>query len=333
MIVNPQVSAFQHSAYRYPPGLGNPHLQSMLASSPLRRSLLGRSARALMAASVAQIIDCDDGRLMGLYAPAEGSSRGLVVFLHGWEGCAHSHYVVSAASRVREAGFDTFRLNFRDHGGTFGLNEELFHSCRIDEVVEAVRTVAMRDTSRPVWLAGYSLGGNFALRVASRAPGVGLALKRAIALCPVLDPHSTMHALETGPWFYRHYFLRRWRRSLRAKAAAFPHLYDFGNLRRLPTLTSTTDFFVRRYTVFDDLDSYLGGYAITGDVLADLRVPSTLIAAADDPVIPVRDLRYVASSGALEVIVTPQGGHCAYLSDYSLRSWLDDVVLQQIENS
>ncbi len=332
MIVNPQVSALQHSAYRYPPGLGNPHLQSMLASSPLRRGLLGRAARALVAQSVAQIIDCDDGRLMGLYAPAASRSNGLVVFLHGWEGCADSYYVLSAASRVREAGFDTFRLNFRDHGGTFALNEGLFHSCRIDEVVQAIRAVAMRDTSRPVWLAGYSLGGNFALRVAARAPGVGLALKRVIALCPVLDPHSTMHALETGPWFYRQYFLQRWRRSLRAKAAAFPHLYDFGNLRRLATLTSTTDFFVRRYTAFEDLDSYLGGYAITGDVLTDLSVPSTLIAAKDDPVIPVRDLRRLASSRALEVIVTPHGGHCAYLSNYGLRSWLDDVVLQQIES-
>ena len=96
-----------------------------------------------------------------------------------------------------------------------------------------------------------------------------------------------MRALEEGLWVYRHYFLRRWRRSLLAKAACFPELYDFGDLRRFPTLTATTEFFATRYASFPDLDAYLNGYAITGDALARLTVPAHLIAAADDPVIPI----------------------------------------------
>ena len=45
-----------------------------------------------------------------------------------------------------------------------------------------------------------------------------------------LMAQGTMRALEDGLWVYRSYFLRRWRRSLLAKAACFPELYDFGDV-------------------------------------------------------------------------------------------------------
>ena len=139
-----------------------------------------------------------------------------------------------------------------------------------------------------------------------------------------------MRALEEGLWVYREYFLRRWRRSLLAKAACFPELYDFGDLRRFPTLTATTEFFAVSYAGFPDVDSYLSGYAITGDALARLAVPARIIVAADDPVIPVEDLRDVAVTPALAIDVVARGGHCAFLEDYRLRSWLDRAVLKEI---
>ena len=123
----------------------------------------------------------------------------------------------------------------------------------------------------------------------------------------------------------------RWRRSLLAKAACFPELYDFGDLRRFPTLTATTEFFATRYACFPDLDSYLNGYAITGNALASLAVPAKIIAAADDPVIPIGDLADLASSPALRIEVFARGGHCAFLEDYGLRSWVDRAVLAELE--
>ena len=70
-----------------------------------------------------------------------------------------------------------FRLNFRDHGETHHLNRAMFHSCRIDEVVGARETESrQRFTARPFVIGGFSLGGNFALRVALRAPAAGIPL-------------------------------------------------------------------------------------------------------------------------------------------------------------
>ena len=293
-----------------------------------------RRAAGLLASARAELLDCgDDVRLLGYHSAATASSRGLAVLLHGWEGSADSSYMLSAGARLFDAGFDVFRLNFRDHGNTQSLNEELFHSCRITEVVGAVRAIRACHAVERLFLVGQSLGGNFAIRVAARAPDAGLKIERVVAVCPVLQPQSTMRALEQGFWVYRRYFLERWRRSLRAKAAAFPERYDFGDLERFRTLTETTDFFVRRYTEYPDLESYLDGYAITGRALDRLEIPTSLIATHDDPVIPSRDLSRVAPSPALRVSVMPFGGHCGFVDSYGLNSWIDDRILAELELS
>lgn len=318
-------------SFRAPLGLAHKHAQSLLAGFPLRRRWLRHRAHPLLAASRAEVLDCGDGvRLLGYFSPRVDESRGLAIMLHGWEGSAEANYVLSVGGTLYDAGFDVFRLNFRDHGDTHALNQDLFHSCRIDEVVSAAKRITQLHPAARTFIVGHSLGGNFALRIAARASVAGLALTGTVAICPVLRPHSTMRALEDGLWVYRQYFLHRWRRSLMAKAASFPDLYDFGNLRRFPTLTATTEFFVTRYGGFQDLDSYLHGYDITGPALEQLTVPTRLIAAVDDPVIPIADLDDLAVSPALQISVMPRGGHCAFLESYSLRSWLDHVVLNEL---
>ena len=309
-------------SFRPPLGLRNPHVQSLVGASPLRGRIIRRAAKDFVKASAAVVLECREARLLCHVSAAPAAPRGLVVILHGWEGCADSSYVLSAGRRLIDHGFVVARLNFRDHGGTQALNEGLFHSCRIDEVVDAVGLLHHAHSRLPLHLLGFSLGGNFALRVASRAREASIDLTGVVAVCPVLSPVSTMRALEEGLWVYRDYFLRRWRRSLLAKAQAFPALYDFGDLRRFRTLTETTDHFVRECTDFGTLDRYLNGYAITGNALADLDVRSVLIATSDDPIIPIADLDAVATSPALQRFVLPHGGHCGLLQDYWLRSWL-----------
>jgi len=218
----------------------------------------------------------------------------------------------------------TVRINFRDHGGTQALNQGLFHSCRIDEIVSAVEVVRGMYPELPMYLAGFSLGGNFALRVAAR--GARVNLQRVLAVCPVLSPASTMEALENGFWAYRYYFLNRWRRSLAAKSAAFPEIYQFGDLRRLKTLTATTRFFVENYTSFRTLEDYLSGYSIVDGKLDDVRTDSVMVLTADDPVIPIADASRLGANPALHVQVLPYGGHCGLLRDYLLRSWLNESL-------
>ncbi len=141
-----------------------------------------------------------------------------------------------------------------------------------------------------------------------------------------------MHALDTGFPIYRWYFMRKWRRSLEMKKAAFPGRYDFTRLERFRTLEQMTDYFVRHYTDIPDLDTYLRGYALTGGMLSELRVPGVMLLAEDDPVIPVSGLARVRRPDCLQVCTTSRGGHCGFISDYRLNTWSDRFVLRALSD-
>lgn len=319
-----------------PRWLTNAHLQSILPSLKLRRPLLARRARDLLAASTTQILDCGDGvRLLGHHstqtALGRAPARDLVILLHGWEGSADSLYVLSLGAYLYRLGCDVFRLNFRDHGPSHHLNREIFHSCRLDEVIGAVRRIRQLAPQRRLTIAGFSLGGNFALRVAARAATSGLELERAVAVCPVLRPHSTMNVLEKGSFIYRQYFISKWKRSLRIKQELFPDLYDFREVLRQNNLRTMTELLVERYSEFPNLEAYLDGYAIVGEVLARLEVPSYALLALDDPIIPAHDVADLARNPHLEVMTIPYGGHCGFMDGFNRESWADRKVASLLE--
>ena len=321
--------------FRPPAWLGNRHLQSVLPSLPMRRRPVELRAQPVIAASRQLVLDCGDGaRLMGWHSePAPGTGikpDRLAVLLHGWEGSAESLYVLSVAQLLHERGFAVMRLNLRDHGGSHALNEGLFHSCRIAEVVGAVGRLQSLFPAARLLLAGFSLGGNFVLRVGARAGAAGLRITRIVAVCPVLDPATTLAALESGPAMYRNYFLFKWRRSLRAKQAAWPASYEFGELLGDRSLTAMTERMVLKYTDFPDLASYLRGYAIIGDALAGLQAPARIITSQDDPMILAHDLERIAKPAALELTLTTRGGHCGYMDALRGPSWIDRAIVQDL---
>lgn len=308
--------------------LRGPRVQTLLASVGPRRRDVARRAAPVLAVSKDWLIDAGGGvRLLAHVSRHGDRTRDLVILLHGWEGSGQSQYLLSAAAGLFASGFDLVRLNLRDHGPTHQLNRGLFHSCLIDEVVAAVGAVAHDVPHRHLGFMGFSLGGNFGLRVALRAPTAGFRLDRVLAVCPVLDPLNTMRRLENDTWLYRRYFEFKWARSLRKKALAWPDLYDFKDLLRRPSLTSLTRVLVERYTQFPSITDYLNGYAVLGDTLATLRVPTLLLATRDDPIIPVDDLRRIAKPDALTVEALALGGHCGFLETLFGPSWADRRAL------
>jgi len=322
--------------FRPPPWLGNPHVQSIVPSLPLRRRSVERRCRALLGVSTPEVIDCGEGvRLLAYRATPRGPGRSpatrLAVLLHGWEGSADSLYVLSLGQLLLDHGYEVVRLNLRDHGDSHHLNAEIFHSCRIGEVVGAVQRLQALSPAAGLNLVGFSLGGNFFLRVAARAAAAGLRLEHTVAICPVLDPQHTLQNLERGWALYRRYFILKWRRSLRRKQAAWPGLYDLRAALELDTLTDMTDHLVRVYGGFPSLAEYLRGYAIVGDVLATIASPTRVIAAADDPIIPAADLARLARPASLRITCTRQGGHCGFYEGGSGSTWLEREVLATLE--
>ena len=319
------------ATFQPPRWLRGRHFQTVLPSLLWRASRVRRRALPLLAASEELLLDCGDGvRLQAFHSsPAKrGKAPGkrLAVLLHGWEGSAESTYVMSLGQTLFAEGFEVVRLNLRDHGTTHHLNRDLFHSCRLPEVVGAIQALARRFPGLPMVLAGFSLGGNFMLRVAAHAEAKHLPIQRAIAICPVLDPAVTMRTLEQGFPLYHSYFVRKWTRSLAKKQLAWPEHYDFDELLRVRSLREMTRLLVASHTEFPSIDDYLAGYAITGDRLTTLAAPANVFIALDDPIIEAQDLPRLARAPGLEIVTTAHGGHCGFIETLGDGSWMDRAV-------
>ncbi|KFN42677.1 YheT family hydrolase [Arenimonas metalli] len=320
------------SAYRPPRWLRNPHVQSVLSSMPLRRAAGLRELRRLGAETTEHIITVEDGvRLQGFHTRLPGrEAQGLVLLLHGWEGSSESSYMRHTAAQLLARGFEVFRLNFRDHGDTHHLNEGLFHSCRLGEVVQAAAEVSRRFPARPMLAAGYSLGGNFALRLALAAPGAGIPLVHAAAVCPAIDPSAVMRTLESGQPFYHWYFMKKWRRSLTIKRALFPQQHDFDDSILAKDMRSLTHWLVERHTTMAGVEEYFDGYAVAGERLAGLQVPVSVLAAADDPVIPVDGFPRLSLPAHSTLEIADFGGHCGFLEGAHLRGYAERWVADRL---
>jgi predicted alpha/beta-fold hydrolase len=323
-----------------PRWLRHHHVQSIYPSLPLRRRAVERQAAGLRQCSREVVVECGDGvRLLALESRQAQAGRApadrVAILLHGWEGSANSLYLLSLGQRLFDAGYDVVRLNLRDHGDSHALNPELFHSCRIAEVVGAVSALQQQHAGQRLSLAGFSLGGNFSLRVGARAAAAGIDIASIVAVCPVIDPEHTLARLESGWALYREYFVWKWKRSLRRKRAAWPEVYhSLDDILRLDNLTDMTDRLACAYGGFPSLPEYLRGYALVGDALEPLAAlrgtRARIIAAADDPIIPAIDLERVARSPALEITCTRYGGHCGFYEGGG-SAWIEREILAWLE--
>lgn len=295
----------------------NPHVQSLLSSSGLRRHRGLQRLRQLGAVTTSHLFDGGGGvRLQGFHTGVPGMRpRGLAILLHGWEGSSESSYMRTSAASLLEQGFEVVRLNFRDHGDTHALNEGLFHSLLIDEVVQAAADAARRFPHATLVAGGYSLGGNFALRLALRAPAAGLALARVAAVCPVLDPTAALVGMETSLPVYHWYFQRKWRQSLERKRALFPQRYTFDDKVLSLGVRELTRWMVEHLTDIGSLENYLDGYDVSGERLAGLAVPADILMAQDDPVIPFEGFRHWQLPAGAHLEVARWGGHCGFIEN------------------
>ena len=300
--------------------------QTLLASNKL--STWGKNAMLDCAKEVI-LNPMDDVRLQGFYSlQPNGGAKGVFMLLHGWEGSVNSAYVLRTGRFLYQNGFSVFRLNYRDHGETHHLNPGLFYASLLDEVFGAVRSVSQYESGLPFYVVGFSMGGNFALRIARKHTGSPIEnLKHVVSISPVLDPEKSTNAIDKNLPL-RKYFRRKWSRSLRKKQAIFPNLYDFNEILKLETIAEMTEVLIRRYSEYESSSDYFRHYAVTGDALANLSVPTTIITAQDDPIIPVADFYDLKLSLSTNLVVHPYGGHNGFLETLSGRAWYERKIVE-----
>ncbi len=313
------------------PWARSPHLQTIFGS--LRLRVLG--ANEMVDASQETIIDAGNGaRLLGSHSrqPEGKPPRGLLILLHGWEGSSDSTYILSTGRYFYRQGYDIFRLNLRDHGKSHHLNRALFHGALTEETALAIGNIARLFPGDSCYLVGFSLGGNFALRVALRQSASPIPnLREVFCISPALDPYKSTLAIDSGFPAYRRYFLGKWKRSLRKKQRLYPDLYHFDDILHHNTCMGLTEAIMPYYTQFASYHDYFRHYTLTGDALRSLPLPATIFTADDDPVVAGDDFRLLPRGPYLRLSLQQHGGHCGFLDPFPWGCWYERRIARLIE--
>src|SRR5580765_4956604 len=114
--------------------------------------------------------------------------RPTLITLHGLNGSSDAHYMRGLAAKTFARGFNVVRLNQRNCGGTEHLSSGLFHSGLTADAAHVIYELTRIDGIRSVAVAGYSLGGNLALKLAAEygrhAPP---EFKAVAAVSPIIE--------------------------------------------------------------------------------------------------------------------------------------------------
>ena len=276
----------------------------------------------------------DDTQVLAhCYWQRDRAQHPLLIALHGLEGSSAAHYMQGLAQKGHAAGFSVLLLNQRNCGGTEHLGPGLYHSGLTHDADFVLRELARADGVDRIVVAGYSLGGNLALKLAGdygdRAP---TQLRAVCAISPVIELSRCVHALERRQnLIYQWNFVRGLRARMRRKDRCHPGRFDLASLPRVRTVREFDDRYTAPHFGYHGAEDYYHR-ASAMRVIDRIRVPALIISAKDDPFVPGEPFRdpAVAANSHIELMLTDYGGHCGFLADASSENdgyWAENQII------
>jgi predicted alpha/beta-fold hydrolase len=256
------------------------------------------------------------------------------LMIHGLAGCHISPYMVRLASRLNALGVRTFRMDLRGCGAGLSLARLPYHSGRSEDAAAALEEIAKLCPQSPTALIGFSLGGNISLKLlgesAAAPPG---NLVCGVAVCPPVDlavcVASLRRPLNRG---YDRYFARMLVKALNERRRAMPDAAMVSFARKPRGIYDFDDAFTAPVCGFGTADNYYR-QASSAPLLSRLALPTFILAAADDPMVPAEPLRQARLSSSIHVHLARNGGHLGFLSRRGPdpdRRWMDWRIVEWV---
>jgi uncharacterized protein len=262
------------------------------------------------------------------YQAPEGPPVAHLILVHGLEGSSEAGYARSLTQAALEAGCAAHRFNLRSCGGTEHLSgRTLYHSGQTSDLLAVIRQLS---GGVPVFLAGFSLGGNVVLKLAGElGESASGMIAGVMAISTPIDLAACVRQLDKpSNRIYARRFVSRLKERVRAKERLTPGLFDLSGLDRVQNIYEFDDRFTAQAFGFGSADNYYATQS-ANQFLDRIRVPTLVVQAKDDPLIPfaVYDHPAFSTNPHLRLLVTEHGGHLGFISRAKPRFWLDQVLV------
>jgi len=258
-----------------------------------------------------------------------GTAKGEIVMVHGLEGAGDASYIRGLSTAALRAGYAAHRFHMRTCGGTEHLCNTLYHAGLTSDLLAVLREFG-REGRAPAVLVGFSLGGNVVLKLAGELGDAAPPLIRAV--CAVSAPIDlaacARRIAEPDNRLYERRFVRRMRARLIATGRYQPA--DFAGLH---SVIQIDDRITAPSFGFGNADRYYATQSATR-YLAAIRVPTLLIQAKDDTLVPfqVFEPEAVRANRCIRLLTTDHGGHLGFIGETPHRFWANEAIMDWIAN-
>jgi uncharacterized protein len=244
-------------------------------------------------------------------------AKSILVIIHGLGGDSESHYALMAAALAERLGLACLRMCMRGAGGDGG---DLYHAGLFTDVHAAIQSPALDGYER-VFVLGYSLGGHLALRY-SASTLLDPRVRAVAAICAPIDLDRAVTAIDRPErWVYRHHILTSLKNMYRAVAARRPMPLPLSAARRIRLMREWDTRIMTRRFGYPSAEAYYASES-AAPRLRDVSIPTLLVEAEADPMVPADTVRPVLEahppSPLVDVRWVRVGGHVGFPGETSL---------------
>lgn len=311
--------------------LKSAHLQTVLGATFKGNSHADNAIR--------RIIDLHDGdRLVVHDDQPEVWALGdrIAILIHGLCGSHRSPSVSRVATKLNRQGVRTIRVDMRGAGASAGVSRSHLHGGNYWDANAVIDAIHQMSPTSKMSLVGFSLGGNLVLKTLG-IWGVNphAQIDSAFVISPPIDLiHCSWHLRQHGNRLYESYFVKQLQNQLRDRRKRVNNLVE-SNMTCFPSrLVHWDDQFTAPCWGYRSAIEYYRD-ASSAPNLTDVHVPTVLMTAMDDPVVPFEMYDDHQMSNAIKLMATQHGGHLGFFGrggEDPDRHWLDWRICQWIQS-
>ncbi len=286
-------------------------------------------------------IELPDGDRIVLHddCPASWPEDGrIVILVHGLAGCHASPYLVRVTDRLIRQGIRSMRMDMRGCGAGAHLATGVFHADRASDLLVVCQALAERFPRAPMTLCGFSLGANLILKMLGKfARETPARVDSAIAVQPPIDLSHCCRRLHDGwGWIYDLYFTRQLWRDFCQRRTRLRYADRVRAERNPGTLLKFDEQITAPLAGFSNASEYYTT-ASAQDVLPEIRVPTIVVAADDDPIVRPEIYDVAKWSSFTQPFMVAGGGHLGFVAGNGRRApfeyWLDAQIESWIQQA
>ena len=257
-----------------------------------------------------------DGDFVDVDRLKGSNEKPMLVVFHGLEGSSQRPYALNLMAEVQRRGWRGLAPHFRGCSGEINRLPRAYHSGDAAEIDWILRRTKAEAPDQPLYVAAISLGGNATLKwLGEQGSAASKVVEAVVAISAPVDLTAAGNALERGFCkVYTKNFLATMKKKSLSKLEHHPGIFNAERALKATTLREFDNEVTAPLHGYRDTDDYWSR-ASAKPGLIDVRVPTLILNARNDPFLPAEALPTSAQvSSSVTRHFPDAGGHVGFLS-------------------